>query len=63
EQAKGPEPTRQIRTGLLEWLLRKLTGHGCRQTPDQVEALLGMDLDLNAQGLVVWLERNDKKKE
>lgn len=62
ERADGPEPTRQIRIGLLEWLLRKLTEHGGRHTPDQVEELLGMDLDLNAQGLEVWLGRNHKKR-
>lgn len=46
-----------IRQGLLDWTLEKLSAHGCHQTPAEIEALLGMDLDLNAQGLKIWLDR------
>ena len=33
--------------------------HGCAQTPAQVRELLAMDIELNAQGLEVWLNKRD----
>jgi glyoxylase-like metal-dependent hydrolase (beta-lactamase superfamily II) len=31
--------------------------HGCKFTPDEVRALLAIDIELNAQGMAVWLDR------
>jgi glyoxylase-like metal-dependent hydrolase (beta-lactamase superfamily II) len=47
------------------WLLAALTGlyagraaaHGCVQDSDELWPLLGMDIELNTQGLEVWLDR------
>ncbi|MEP7242982.1 MAG: MBL fold metallo-hydrolase [Gammaproteobacteria bacterium] len=38
-------------------LLRK---HGCKASPSYLDELLETDLDLNAQGLVVWVERQKR---
>lgn len=50
-----------IRDGLKSWLLGALERHGCPQTEQQLEALVGLDLDLNAQGLEVWLSRQTRR--
>ncbi|MDI9238672.1 MBL fold metallo-hydrolase [Lysobacter sp. LF1] len=50
------------------WLVTALTGlyisrakaHGCPLSPDDVRALLGVDIELNAQGLEVWLARQNR---
>ena len=34
--------------------------HGCRLGADQLGLLLDMDLELNAQGLGVWLDRDSR---
>ena len=34
-----------------------LRAHGVTLGDDQIEAILGLDIDLNAQGLGVWLEK------
>jgi glyoxylase-like metal-dependent hydrolase (beta-lactamase superfamily II) len=54
----GEERIKQIRTALLQWLLASLEQHGCTRPPDEVEQLMAMDLELNAQGLEVWLQKN-----
>ena len=37
--------------------LRLARGHGITASETELEEILGKDLDLNAQGLVAWLER------
>ncbi len=56
-RADRAERTAQIRKGLFDWTLDRLSAHGCRQTPEQIQKLLGMDLELNTQGLEIWLDR------
>jgi len=41
--------------------LRLARQHGCTQSDEQIEHLLGNDLDLNTQGLIVWAARQRKK--
>lgn len=48
---------RFLRDGIADLTRRQLTEHGCTLTQDKIEELLGMDFDLNAQGLGVWLDR------
>lgn len=60
EHLGSVELTDAIRQGLLHWTLDKLSQHGCAHSSEQIEAILGMDLDLNTQGLKIWL---DKKQE
>jgi glyoxylase-like metal-dependent hydrolase (beta-lactamase superfamily II) len=55
--ASAPDPkaamAREMRT---EWL-RLARAHGCTLPDAEIDALLGGDIELNAQGLVAWLER------
>ena len=46
-----------LKRGQLDILTRNLAAHGCRQSPAQIASLLAMDLELNAQGMAVWLDR------
>ncbi|MCU7892672.1 MAG: MBL fold metallo-hydrolase [Candidatus Thiodiazotropha sp. (ex Ustalcina ferruginea)] len=50
-----------IRNELQQWLINKLQAHGCKQSPETIVQLMSMDLDLNAQGLEVWLAREEKE--
>jgi glyoxylase-like metal-dependent hydrolase (beta-lactamase superfamily II) len=49
-----------IRADMLHLWLRLARQHECTQTDAQFERLLGNDLDLNTQGLVVWDDRRRK---
>ena len=43
--------------GLGRYLLECLDAHGCRLAPDEARALLENDIELNAQGLEVWMDK------
>jgi glyoxylase-like metal-dependent hydrolase (beta-lactamase superfamily II) len=47
-----------LKHGLLAIHLERLREHGCTLTDAQIAALLEMDLELNAQGMAIWLDRN-----
>ena len=47
-----------LKRGLLSIYLRRLHEHGCELSDPQVEELLAMDLELNAQGMEIWRSRN-----
>ncbi|WP_310390257.1 MBL fold metallo-hydrolase [Roseateles sp.] len=53
----APDRHQQLKAGLREQYLRRLQAHGCQLVPEQQAALLGMDIELNAQGLAVWLDK------
>lgn len=42
------------------WLCDRLAAHGCELDPATRDKWLAMDVDLNAQGLAVWLDRVQK---
>ena len=46
-----------IRNSIAALTHRQLRAHGVTLGDDQIEAILGLDIDLNAQGLGVWLEK------
>ena len=46
-----------LKRGLLEIYTDSLAGHGCRLDPAAIAALLATDVELNAQGIAVWLDR------
>lgn len=56
----GQARIEQIRTALLQWLLASLDQHGCKLTPSEIEQLMAMDLELDAQGLDVWLQKREE---
>ncbi len=60
EAAPGRERIEQIRTALLHWLLASLDQHGCSLSPREIEHLMAMDLELDAQGLEVWLQKREQ---
>jgi len=47
--------------GLLAIHLTSLRAHGCTLSDAQVRDLLALDLELNAQGLAVWLNRRRRR--
>ena len=53
-----PTATRRSRRGQLEIFTRHLAAHGCTMPRDAIAQLLAMDLELNAQGLAIWLDRD-----
>lgn len=56
ESNTGDERYPRIRAGLVDLLLDEARRFGCRLSPARVLELFATDLDLNAQGLVVWLD-------
>ncbi len=58
--AAGDDRYRRIRQRMLDQLLRELDEHGCDLSRASRESLLAMDIDLNAQGLEIWLARREK---
>lgn len=53
----GEERYDRIYREMEQYLLDELAGHGVKLPDDEQKRLLAMDLQLNAQGLVVWLDR------
>jgi len=45
-------------TGINRLLLDALQAHGCRLSRERVQSLLAVDVELNAQGLEIWLEKS-----
>jgi glyoxylase-like metal-dependent hydrolase (beta-lactamase superfamily II) len=46
-----------LKEGQLEIFARSLAAHGCDFSREKIAQLLKMDLELNAQGMAVWLDR------
>jgi glyoxylase-like metal-dependent hydrolase (beta-lactamase superfamily II) len=53
-----PDRHEVLKQGLLDLLFASLQAHGCALPREQVAQLLAMDLELNAQGLAIWLDRS-----
>ena len=53
----APGRHRALIDGQLQIFSASLAAHGCTKTPAEVASLLAMDLELNAQGMAVWLDR------
>lgn len=41
--------------------VKRAHAHGCVLRPDEIRALLAIDIDLNAQGLEVWLDKGARR--
>lgn len=46
-----------LKDGQLEIFARSLAEHGCSLSRTQIAELLAIDLELNAQGMAIWLDR------
>lgn len=55
--ARGAKVDARLRERLLAMYLRRLRAHGCTMDDDAIASLLQLDLDLNAQGLGIWVGR------
>lgn len=53
----------RIHQAITAHLLAGARDHGCRLSDERIRTLLAIDLDLNAQGLEVWLRRREARAE
>jgi hypothetical protein len=47
----------KIKNKMHAFLVKRARDHGCTLDQDTVDEWLAMDVDLNAKGLIVWLDR------
>lgn len=59
--ATCPDRQERIRKALLLHATEELGAVGCRLSEDKIAQLLALDMELNAQGLIVWLDRQAAK--
>ena len=52
----------RLKNGLLDLYLDSLAAHGCSFGADRVAQLLAVDLELNAQGMAAWLDRDARAR-
>lgn len=55
-----PDRHRRMKDALVALYLRRAREHGCRLDDAGVERVLLMDIELNAQGLASWLDRDKR---
>lgn len=55
--ARAPDRHARLTEGIAELCAARAHAHGCSQSAAEVRALLAIDIELNAQGLEVWLDR------
>jgi hypothetical protein len=53
---QGESRHRRLKSVIEALLLERLGEHGCRLDEARLRALLANDVELNAQGLAVWLD-------
>lgn len=51
----------RLRAALTEYLVGAALAHGVPLSPDAIAGLLEVDLELNAQGLDIWLKRRERR--
>ena len=61
EHATAPDRQERIQAALRDYLAARAAAHGIPDAAAAVEAVLGADLELNAQGLAAWLQRTEKR--
>lgn len=54
----GPDRSQRLRAGIRELFLRWAKDHGTRLPAARIAELLSVDIELNAQGLETWLDRD-----
>jgi len=59
--AEGGRRHEALVAGLQNILLDELQAHDCRWPEQRIMELLAMDIELNAQGLAVWLDKSGGK--
>ena len=61
EQAHDEDRHERIKDALGALYVGRTMAHGCTLSSSEVRELLAMDIELNAQGLEVWLDKADKR--
>ena len=59
--AQAPDRHARLVAGLEALYVERARRHGVKDAAQVIPALLGMDIELNAQGLAVWLDRGFAK--
>jgi len=59
---QGGQREKKIRDGLFRYYVDMLREHGSGLGEADIEQILGMDINLCAQGLEVWLKRREKRQ-
>jgi glyoxylase-like metal-dependent hydrolase (beta-lactamase superfamily II) len=54
---QSPDRNTALRSGLAEIYLQRLHAHGCAMSDSEILELLALDIELNAQGMGIWLDR------
>lgn len=62
DQAPDASRLDRLRAGVRHLVVRALRDHGCAMKDDRIQALMGADIELNAQGLDSWLQYRAKTK-
>ncbi len=57
----GEERHQRLVSGLRKLYLQRLREHGCTLDDETILALLEMDIELNAQGISVWLDQPPRR--
>lgn len=57
----APQRHEALRRGLLDLYVARVARHGCDFTRERIAALLAMDIELNAQGMGIWLDKESRK--
>jgi hypothetical protein len=57
EHQADPKRSEIMQASMFEYFVRKLTDHGYRGDREMMRSTLEIDLDLNVQGLEVWLNK------
>jgi glyoxylase-like metal-dependent hydrolase (beta-lactamase superfamily II) len=60
QASPGSERVASLSHQLQQWLLKKVQAHGCTLNETAILQLMAMDLELDAQGLDIWLTRQDE---
>jgi hypothetical protein len=53
--AKADQRHELLKTGLLNLYIQGLRDHGCTLPDSKIDQLLATDVELNAQGMGIWL--------
>jgi glyoxylase-like metal-dependent hydrolase (beta-lactamase superfamily II) len=62
EEGKDPEGREErLKEGVAAHLIERVRAHGCDMDEARIREILAVDMELNAQGLGVWLVRRAKK--
>ncbi|KZX70824.1 MBL fold metallo-hydrolase [Alcanivorax sp. HI0033] len=56
----GDAQEQALMTAMREYLFRCAREHGCEMSDEQLDAVLGLDIQLNSQGLAVWLQSRSR---